>query len=134
MDDTPFRIRQYPLPVHATDAVDTEVDNMLASGIIRRSSSPYASPITVVMKKDNTIRLCIDFRKLNSITVFDAEPIPTLEELLSRLKGAKYFTKCDLTKGKIAKSTRHFKHQEDSWNLITCHSVYLQLPAHSKRP
>ena len=99
MDDTPFRIRQYPLPVHATDAVDTEVDNMLASGIIRRSSSPYASPITVVMKKDNTIRLCIDFRKLNSITVFDAEPIPTLEELLSKLKGAKYFTKCDLTKG-----------------------------------
>ena len=51
------------------------------------------------MKKDNTIRLCIDFRKLNSITVFDAEPIPTLEELLSKLKGAKYFTKCDLTKG-----------------------------------
>ena len=99
VDDTPFRIRQYPLPVHATDAVDTEVDNMLASGIIRRSSSPYASPITVVMKKDNTIRLCIDFRKLNSITVFDAEPIPTLEELLSKLKGAKYFTKCDLTKG-----------------------------------
>ena len=99
VDDTPFRIRQYPLPVHATDAVDTEVDNMLASGIIRRSSSPYASPITVVMKKNNTIRLCIDFRKLNSITVFDAEPIPTLEELLSRLKGAKYFTKCDLTKG-----------------------------------
>ena len=99
VDDTPFRIRQYPLPVHATDAVDTEVDNMLASGIIKRSSSPYASPITVVMKKDNTIRLCIDFRKLNSITVFDAEPIPTLEELLSRLKGAKYFTKCDLTKG-----------------------------------
>ena len=93
MDDTPFRIRQYPLPVHATDAVDTEVDNMLASGIIRRSSSPYASPITVVMKKDNTIRLCIDFRKLNSITVFDAEPIPTLEELLSKLKGAQILHK-----------------------------------------
>ena len=47
-DDTPFRIIQYPLPVHAIDA---EIDNILSSGIIRRSSSPYAPPITVVMKR-----------------------------------------------------------------------------------
>ena len=51
------------------------------------------------MKKDKTIRLCIDFRRLNRITVFDAEPIPTLDELVSKLNGARYFTKCDLTIG-----------------------------------
>ncbi|GFR82963.1 transposon Ty3-I Gag-Pol polyprotein [Elysia marginata] len=62
-------------------------------GIIRRSSSPYASPITVVMKKDKTMRLCIDFRRLNSLTIFDAEPIPTLEELLAKMKGAHFFFK-----------------------------------------
>ena len=100
VDDTPFRIKQYPRPAHAADSINTEIDNMLSSGIIRRSSSPYASPITEVMKKDKTIRLCIGFRRLNRITVFDAEPIPTLGELVSKLIGAQYFTKCDLTKGK----------------------------------
>ncbi|GFS25293.1 transposon Ty3-I Gag-Pol polyprotein [Elysia marginata] len=67
-------------------------------GIIRRSSSSYASPIMVVMKKDKTIRLCIDFRRLNSLTIFDAEPIPTPEQLLAKMKGAQFFSKCDLTK------------------------------------
>ncbi|GFS21394.1 retrovirus-related Pol polyprotein from transposon opus [Elysia marginata] len=92
-DDKPFQMRQYPIPVHATDVVDKEIDNMLVMGIIRRSSSPYASPIMVVMKKDKTIRLCIDFRRLNSLTIFDAEPIPTLEELLAKMKGAHFFFK-----------------------------------------
>ncbi|GFR83684.1 zinc finger protein [Elysia marginata] len=90
-EEKPFQIRPYPIPVHATDAVDKEIDNMLAMGIIGRSSSPYASPITVVMKKDKTIRLCIDFRRLNSLTIFDAEPISTLEELLAKMKGAHFF-------------------------------------------
>ncbi|GFR77903.1 polyprotein [Elysia marginata] len=72
---------------------------MISSGIIEPSSSPYASPITVVKKKDSTIRLCIDFRRLNSITEFDAEPIPTLEELLTKMQGARFISKLDLTKG-----------------------------------
>ncbi|GFS19363.1 polyprotein [Elysia marginata] len=72
---------------------------MISSGIIEPSSSPYASPITVVKKKDGTIHLCIDFRRLNSITEFDAEPIPTLEELLTKMQGARFFSKLDLTKG-----------------------------------
>ncbi|GFO11815.1 polyprotein [Plakobranchus ocellatus] len=54
---------------------------------------------SLVMKKDGAIRLCLDFRKLNKITIFDAQPIPTLDELLGKMKGAKFFTKCDLTKG-----------------------------------
>ena len=98
-DETPFRIRQYPIPVHAKKEVEDEIENMRKCGIIRPSSSPYSSPLCVVRKRDNTIRLCMDFRKLNSITVFDAEPIPTLGDLLSQLKGAIYFTKFDLTKG-----------------------------------
>ncbi|GFO34101.1 retrovirus-related pol polyprotein from transposon 297 [Plakobranchus ocellatus] len=81
-DETPFRMKQYPLPVHAMDEVDKEINFMLESGIISKSTSPYASPITVVMKKDGAIRLCLDFRKLNKITIFDAEPIHTLDELL----------------------------------------------------
>ncbi|GFN81979.1 Pol polyprotein [Plakobranchus ocellatus] len=98
-DETPFRMKQYPLPVHAMDEVDKEINFKLESGIISKSTSPYASPITVVMKKDGAIRLCLDFRRLNKITIFDAQPIPTLDELLGKMKGAKFFTKYDLTKG-----------------------------------
>ena len=111
-EEKPFRIKQYDLPVHAGDAVAEEIDKMIASGIIEPSSSPYASPITVVKKKDNTIRLCIDFRRLNSVTEFDAEPIPTLEELLTKMQGARFFSKLDLTKGywqiPIREDCRHY--------------------------
>ena len=72
---------------------------MLEQEIIRPSSSPYCSPITVVSKPDGNIRLCIDFRKLNSITIFDNEPIPQMDEMVTRITKAKYFTKLDLTKG-----------------------------------
>ena len=98
-DNTPFRIKQYPIPVHAQDAVEKEIDNMIACDVIRPSDSPFCSPYTIVDKKCGNIRLCMDFRKLNSITVFDAEPIPTLPDLLLKLEGAKFFTRLDLTKG-----------------------------------
>ncbi|GFS07326.1 Pol polyprotein [Elysia marginata] len=68
-DVTPFRLKKYPLAAHAMDAVCKEIDFMLESGIISRSTSPYASPITVVMKEDGPIRLCLDFRKLNKISL-----------------------------------------------------------------
>ena len=51
VDDTPFRIKQYPLVVHATDSIDAEIDKMLSSGIIRRSSSPYATPFMQLRKR-----------------------------------------------------------------------------------
>ena len=141
VDDTPFRIKQYPLPVHATASIDAEIDNMLSSGIIRRSSSPYASPITVVMKKDKTIRLCIDVRRLNRITDFDAEPIPTLDELVSKLNGARYFTKCDFTKGywqiPLAEESKTYTAFQTSKGRMEFNFMpfgYPQPPAHFKQP
>ena len=89
---------------------------MLEQEIIRPSSSPYCSPITVVSKPDGNIRLCIDFRKLNSITIFDNEPIPQMDEMVTRITKAKYFTKLDLTKGywqiplKVVNNTLLSKH------------------------
>ena len=97
--DTPVRTKQYPIPYHAEEKIEHEIENMLAHDIIRPSNSPYCSPMTIVTKKSKEIRLCIDFRKINTITVFDCQPIPTLEELLNKLAKAKFFTKLDLTKG-----------------------------------
>ena len=72
---------------------------MLESGIIERSESPYCSPVIIVKKKDNTNRFCIDFRVLNKITVFDAEPMPSMEQIFAKLAGYKFISKLDLLKG-----------------------------------
>ena len=68
-------------------------------GVIREHSSPYASPVVVVKKKDNTNRVCVDYRKLNKLTVFDPELMPTAEHLFQKLSGDKFYSKTDLTKG-----------------------------------
>ena len=71
---------------------------MMKMRVIRESSSPYASP-DVVKKKDNTNRICMDYWRLNKLTVFDPEPMPTAEHLFQKLNGARYFTRIDLSKG-----------------------------------
>ncbi|XP_038074478.1 uncharacterized protein LOC119742537 [Patiria miniata] len=95
----PIRSKPYPLPHALVDTVNNEVENMLRMGIIELSDSPYASPIVLVKKPDGTNRFCIDFRKLNKVTVFDAEPIPNQEQIFTKLSKCHYFTKIDLTKG-----------------------------------
>ncbi|KAK3766840.1 hypothetical protein RRG08_051984 [Elysia crispata] len=142
VDDIPFRIKHYPAPIHATGAVHTEINKMLTSGIIRRSSSIYASPITVAMKNDITTRLCIGFMQLNRITLFDAEPISTSEEIVPTLNGARYFTKLmHLNKTSLAntairrlQSVHSISNVERTWNSITCHLAHLQPPARFKNP
>ena len=64
-DDTPIRCKPYPLPYAMREELWNEVDSMLEMGVVRSSTSPYASPIVMVKKKDGSNRVCVDFRKLN---------------------------------------------------------------------
>ena len=72
---------------------------MLEMGIIRPSTSPWAAPVVIVPKPDGTIRLCVDYRKINCVTKMDAYPIPSMERMIERIASAKYISTIDLTKG-----------------------------------
>ncbi|XP_071504670.1 uncharacterized protein [Diadema antillarum] len=99
VDKEPIKSKPYPLPHALRDKVREEVQKMIDLNIIEPSSSPYASPVVMVKKKDGAIRFCCDYRKLNQVTIADAEPIPDQEEIFAKLSRDKYFTKMDLTKG-----------------------------------
>lgn len=72
---------------------------LLGAGVICESESPYASPIVVVRKKNGEVHLCIDYRKLNSLTIRDAYALPNLKEAFSVLAGSKWFSVMDLKSG-----------------------------------
>jgi hypothetical protein len=72
---------------------------LLQSNVIRPSVSPYSSSAILVKKKDGTWRLCIDYRKLNKMTIKNKYPIPLIEDFLDELHGAKFFNKVDLRSG-----------------------------------
>lgn len=90
--------KSYPVPIHLQPHFEQEVDNLFRQKIIQHSSSPHSSPVVMVKKSDGTYRMAIDFRSLNAVTLFHAEPICTIEESLYKFTGVKYFSELDLTK------------------------------------
>ena len=95
----PMKQRAYRLPLTKRVVVENEIDEMLRKGIIQPSHSPWASPITLAPKKDNTFRFCIDYRKLNSVTVDDSHPLPHIQDIFDSLHGSTVFTTVDLRSG-----------------------------------
>ncbi|CAI5677315.1 unnamed protein product [Oreochromis niloticus] len=98
-NDTPFKERSRPIHPSDREAVKQHLKELLDAGVIRESESPYASPIVVVCKKDGSIRLCVDYRKLNARTIRDAYALPNIEETFMALSGAKWFSVMDLKSG-----------------------------------
>jgi RNase H-like domain found in reverse transcriptase/Reverse transcriptase (RNA-dependent DNA polymerase)/Integrase zinc binding domain/Chromo (CHRromatin Organisation MOdifier) domain/Integrase core domain len=88
--------RIYNLSEAELAALKAYIETNLANGFIRRSTSPAAAPILFVKKKDGSLRLCVDYRALNKVTVKNRYPLPLISEMLDRVRGAKIFTKLDL--------------------------------------
>ncbi|WVZ56670.1 hypothetical protein U9M48_007164, partial [Paspalum notatum var. saurae] len=81
------------------DELKKQLDELLEKGFIRDSVSPWGAPVLFVKKKDGTMRMCIDYRDLNAVTIKNKYPLPRIDDLLDRLKGAKHFSKIDLRSG-----------------------------------
>ena len=99
LDNIPIRVPHRRIAPNQLDEVKRHIQKLLNQGIIRKSSSPYASAVVIVRKKDNSIRLCVDYRALNAKTIKDAYPLPRIVETLDILHGAKFFSSIDLAQG-----------------------------------
>ena len=98
-DARPRRQPARRLPHHQRLEAQKQVADMLEAGVISPSNSPWASPIVLVKKKDNSIRFCVDYRELNKVTVKDAYPLPRVDDTLDALAGSRWFSSLDLTSG-----------------------------------
>ncbi|KAL0152376.1 hypothetical protein M9458_052099, partial [Cirrhinus mrigala] len=95
----PIKQHAYRCPVNKREAMKHEVTYLLENGFAVSSSSPWSSPCVLVPKADGSFRFCTDFRKVNSVTVPDAFPLPRIDDCIDSLGTAKYITKLDLLKG-----------------------------------
>ena len=94
-NEIPFKKRHRHIPPGMYSQVSEHLQQLLDSGVIRPSRSPWFSKVVLVKKKDRSLRLCIDFRQLNSRTVKDSYALPRIEEL-DALAGSKYFNVLDM--------------------------------------
>ena len=139
-DDKPIFHSPRRLPFAERDIVNTQVDEWLKDGIIEPCSSPYASQVVVVRKKDGKHRVCIDYRSLNRKLIKDHYPLPLIEDIIDRLQNAKIFSTLDLRNGffhvpvkdtsrpytSFVTSTGQFQFRYMPFGLSSCPSVFMR--------
>ena len=126
--DVPVRQTQYPVPYAMQASLKEELQQMEEMGIIRKSSSPYSSPVVVVKKKDGGNRICVDFRRLNKVTIIDPQPVPSPSDSFLDMRAEKYFSKLDLTKGYHQIRVRPADVHKTAFVTMGQHYEYLRMP------
>ena len=98
-DSAPIRQPLRRIPPATRQEARQLIQGMLEKGVIRPSSSPWASPVVLVKKKDGSMRFCVDYRKVNAVTRKDAYPLPRVDDTLDTLSGSQWFSTLDLISG-----------------------------------
>jgi len=95
----PISIPPYRMAPAELKELKEQLEDLLKKGFIRPSVSPWGAPVLFVKKKDGTMRMCIDYRQLNKVTVKNKYPLPRIDDLFDQLQGASVFSKIDLRSG-----------------------------------
>jgi hypothetical protein len=98
-EDIPFKQRHRRIPPGMFKEVRDHLQQLQEAGVIRKSKSPFSSNVVLVRKKNGDLRMCVDYRQLNSKTKKDAYALPRIEEILDNLSGNSYFTVLDAKSG-----------------------------------
>ena len=93
---TPASITSYRMAPMELKELKFQLQELLEKGFIHLSVSPWGAPVLFIKKKDGTLWLCVDYRKLNKMTVKNKYPLPRIDDLFDQLKGASFFSKIDL--------------------------------------
>jgi hypothetical protein len=134
----PISKRPYRMPPAELAELKKQLQELLDKGFIRPSTSPWGCPALFVKKKDESLRLCVDYHPLNAVTIKNKYPLPRIDVLFDQLVGAKVFSKIDLRSGyhqikirasdirKIAFSTRYDTTPKSytSYGFLTSYSFY----------
>ena len=105
--------------VNDRDDVDAAIQKMQRDGIIRPSCSPWSSPVVPVRKRDGSLRLCIDYRRLNDLTHGDSHPLPRVEDCLDALSGSSWFSVLDLQSGYWQQEVRESDREKTAFSSHT---------------
>ena len=98
-DHLPVNSRPYRINQEKQKILDEEINSLHKADLIRPSQSAWSSPVVLVKKKDGKYRFCVDYRRVNQITIKDSYPLPHIEETIGQLSGSSYFSKMDMKSG-----------------------------------
>ena len=97
--DKPIYLHPYRKSFSERQAIQEEVQKMLAANVIRPSKSPWSSPVVMIRKKDGSVRFCVNYKAINAVTPQDQFPLPRIDDILDRLAGSVWFSCLDLKSG-----------------------------------
>ena len=126
-DTPPFKEHFCRIPPPQVDEVREHLKLMLDAGVVRPSNSPWCNTVVLVRKKDGSLHFCIDFRRLNALTVKDSHPLPHICETLESLAGAAHYSTFDLNSGFWQVPMEYTAFTLGSMGLYGCESMPFRL-------
>ena len=120
-DETLINESYRHIPRKLYEEVKNYVDDLITNAWVKKSNSAFANPMVCLRKSDGSLRLCIDYRKLNNRTILDRQPIPKIQDIIDSLGGQQWFSTLDMSKayhqGYIHPDSRKFTAFSTPWSL-----------------